>query len=190
MDEYTRKKPEGTNKRSGDAPLDQMSGALPMLSDLERDTNVGHGWEFCHVAQGVANNETVLIQLNTGADSLRVRRFGIWGDASLARLELFRNPTLTDGTAVIPIKNLSHASARELPAGIAAFSNPTNITDIGERYHDTLLGGGEDLALGSRAWRLVRDVETVLAPNTKYLIRITNLNGVARNFAIGVIFCA
>ena len=160
-----------------------------MLSDLERDINEGHGWELSHIAEDVASESAINLQLNTGP-GLALRRFGVWSDSALVRLELCRGPTLTDGTLPIQITNLSHASDRELPQGITAFSNPTVIEDPGECFYAALFGGGEDIALAANAWQAVRDDANVLAPDTKYLIRLTNLNGNARNFSVRMVFSA
>ena len=190
MDDYTRRKLLGTGRLAGDAPLDPLSGAVPMTSDLQRDIHAGLGWELFHIAHDVASEGVVLMQLNTGPVGVCLRKIVIWSDASLAKLEMFRNPTLVDGTVAIPIRNLSHVADRALPEGIAAFSNPSGITAPGECYYETMLGGGEEIALGSKAWSMERDVETMLAPNTKYLLRLTNLNGQDRNVSISMIFCA
>ena len=190
MDDYTRQKLAGKNRTLGDAPLDRRTGAVPILSDLERDINEGYGWELFYLKRNLASDGVINIQLKTGPEGLCVRKLVVWGDAAIALLEAFRAPTLTDGTSAVPICNMNHRSKRELPQGIQAFSDPSEITDDGERYHAALLGGGEEIALASKAWMTKLDVANVLAPNTPYLLRITNLNGNARNFSLRMFFCA
>lgn len=190
MDEYTQRKLLGTNMKAGDAPLDRRTGAQTILTDLDRDINEGHGWQLFYIKRDLVSGGVVNLQIKTGPDGLCMRKLVVWGDASVALLQAFRAPTLTDGTTAIPIFNLHHAIEREVPPGIVAYSDPSEIIDDGTCYDAGLLGGGDPLAQTSKAWREVLDVANVLAPDTDYMLRLTNLNGSARNFGLRMFFCA
>ena len=172
----------GTNRRIGDAILDE-SGAQVTMSNEHYMVHASNMWEFFIESRALAQNGLVLVQIQTGLNALHLKELRVWGDAAEARFEIIEAPTLTTGSSAVPMINMNRADGAPAPTGVTMFSDPTGIS-AGTSLMSRLFGGGAGVGQTAFAGTDKTDRERELAPSSRYLLRLTNLEANARNFSI------
>jgi hypothetical protein len=148
----------------------------------------GNMWATAHRKQAVGENGTIAVQINTGPRPVHLYRAKLWTDSALAEADLIRAPSaITPGTA-LPIYRLNHILERPEPEGLALYSDSTGITG-GTVCPCSFIGGGDALAIGSRADADLREMPVLMSPETTYVVRLKNLENAERNFSIQLFLC-
>jgi hypothetical protein len=145
-------------------------------------------WAFAHRVLEVAANGFVYVQINTGVLPVHLHLVKFWSDTAIAELDLLRAPSVTDGTTALPIYRLNHLIETPEPEGLHLFTDPTEISG-GTVCPCNYFGGGEAIGVGSRAFADQRELPLIMSPNTKYIIRVKNLDTNTRAFAVQAFFC-
>lgn len=147
----------------------QPCGSIAVMDSGLVAIHEGKGFRFCYYHSVLAAAATFDILWVAGANPPHAT--SALSVSGSARIQVYdRVTTATDGTA-IPIYNLNLAYLA-LPV-TTAFYSPTGVV-LGTRLiRDEYIPGG---TTGTRVGSASRDnTELVLAPNTKLLVRITNL---------------
>ena len=175
--------PENTNLGKLDLLLakfqkDPSGGALDVIDHLHYETHEGDVYYFAHLYESVANNETADMYINVGDIPLHTTLRVNTGGTTF--VNVYEGTTLSaSGDDVVPQnKNRLFPNTNEFTVQ----ADPT-IDDLG-----TPMGTGEMLPGGSAGQKAgssndERD-EWVLAPNTTYLLRVTNKSGGAIHISI------
>ena len=71
MDEFRRKRLEGSGGLTGDAPLDPATGLPVFESPLDYEVSKGNMWAFSQRILQVAVNGYLYVQINTGAKPVK-----------------------------------------------------------------------------------------------------------------------
>jgi hypothetical protein len=188
MDAYTQRKLLGTNRRIDDAALDQYTGGVPVISCLLNQVYRGNVWAFAHRKLDVGLNQSIVVQINTGALPVYLHRAKLWTDTALAEADFIRAPDeITPGNA-LDIYRLNHLIPIQKPDGLAVYGDSTGITG-GTVCPCSFLGGGNALAIGSRADADLREMPLIMSPNTTYVIRLKNLENADRHFSVQGFVC-
>jgi hypothetical protein len=144
--------------------VDEGTGSMINIDVAHHEIHEGCSFLASDAATAVTTRDYLLITPAVGIVHL-ICEFAADSKVSVV---IYRAPTATAGTAM-PVVNRNHLSA--LTSGVSVSHTPTGVTagtDIVDRF---LVGSGE------RSGSLVRaDAEHVLAPSTKYLIRLTGTN--------------
>lgn len=136
------------------------------------------------IVSSLADNVSIDVVLSTGNQSLHAS-FGsiVRGDSEIF---IYESPTVSNGS-VIDIINQNRNSTRQSTA--TAVHTPT-VTSVGTLLtHNLIVGGAVGHAVGGAMSGALREgSEWVLKPNTKYLIRLTNKSGQARDLQLQCAF--
>ncbi len=152
---------------------DGIANSIRVMLTTHANVHAGDLYSAHHEEVGVAQNGTLLMQFDTGAKYTHFKRFEVYTDKEDARFEILEDPNLTDGTSEIRRVNRNRTSSNV--STITIYSDPTSITG-GFKLEDIRFGSGDKKA-GSDSRS--NDLELILALNTTYLIRLTNLGSQA-----------
>jgi hypothetical protein len=188
MSDATRAEVRGTNRRVGDALVDGGSG-IPIWMTLEHhEIHEGNGWELFQEALLVAASASMKTEIRTGADEVHLKQIRVWLDGAIARFEILQDPTIgTPGTLASNVVNRNRAQPLALPGDLTFWSNAGAITG-GSVLESGLIGGGAGVGQTANALAGQDELEYVLKPNSKYIVRISNLDASARNFSMNLFF--
>lgn len=179
-----REKLGGSNRRIGDAMLDEITGLLPTMTALEHEVHKGNVWAFSHRLPAVAADGFIYVQIDTGVEPVSLHLVKFWSDTAIAELDLRRAPdAITPGTTAIPIFRLNHTIATPEPDGLQLFSDPSAISG-GTLCQCNYMGGGNALGVGSNAAADQRGMPLIMSPETTYVISAKNIDINPRAFAI------
>jgi hypothetical protein len=174
---------DGTNKRVGDSQVDPITGCLRQMSNEHAQIHYSNAWEFSLLEETVAQNGTLLVEIRLADAEIHLKEMAVWGDAARAKFEFIEAPTIgTPGTTAIATPNMNRAGAKPAPAGVLLFSDPASISG-GTVLLSRFFGGGAGIGQTAFPGAEENDREWILAPNTTYLLRVTNLEANARNFS-------
>jgi len=118
----------------------------------------------------LGNNATIEILLQVGALEIHLREFA--NASADATLEIFEGPTFSAAGTALPIINKNRRSS--IVSTCTATHTPTTSDDGTELDTLYMPGGSGGNASGASA---SFEVEWLLAANTNYLIRLTNVDG-------------
>jgi|GEM_PF-3289695 len=157
----------------GNSYLELDEGKVIMIFPEHTKIHKGELFSAFHKATLVAS-ASISIQVKTGSKEVHFKPVDFSSDAEKFTVEIYENPTLTDGSAAVNIINRNRTSSNTAETMI--YSDPT-VTDNGTKIDEYHIGSsvgqkesGGDIITGGN--------EIVFAPNTNYLIVITN-NGSA-----------
>ena len=156
---------------SGLIPYDEETGAVITIEAAHHEVHEGEMFHAGYSAN-VLNGANLDFQLTTGAKEAHSTWEVFAG--GLVTVSLFEGPETADGTPVL-VYNM-HRNSPNTPQG-AVVHTPT-VTDAGEviLVNGRILPGGTSpttrVGGGIRA-----GTEWILAPNTKYLLRVNNGSG-------------
>lgn len=172
--------PEGSE---GEKFKQDLTDALVIISYPHHEVHAGSMFEVTYKAPDgapLADDATIAFLLRTGAkfDHL-VFGTNAGGDAEL---ELLEAPTITDDGAALAELNMNRGSVKVAVTVVTL--NPTVTVATGTLlFNDFVPGGsGGNAQGGSGAVR--QGTEWILAPNTAYVIRMTNRAGNAQPGAL------
>lgn len=127
----------------------------------------------------LANNASAIFMANVGSLPLHFNGFEVSASAGATKIEIFESPTTTaNGTAITPL-NKNRSSTRTSLTSV--YFNPTvsaNGTLLATRQILSIGGGAHTEGGGTGI-----SSEWVLKPNTKYIVKITNLSGSTITYA-------
>ena len=130
-------------------------------------------------AKAIASSGTLEICITT-ADIVEELHISPVIDMAIeAKIEYFIAPVFTAGT-IIPATNRNLNSTNTLGA---TFVHTPTITSPGTLAIQLLYGAGKT------SGGVLRTEELVFVPNTKYLIRVTNLSGSSANNVTAIFYC-
>jgi hypothetical protein len=152
------------------------------MSNEHAQIHSSNAWEFSLLEENVAQNGTLLVQIDVGDVEVHLKEMSIWGDAARAKFEFIEAPTLTTGTTGIDTPNMNRAHGAAAPVGVTMFSDPTGISG-GTTLLSRFFGGGAGIGQTAFPGAEENDREWVLNENTTYLLRVTNLEANPRNFS-------
>ena len=155
-------------------PIDSVTGAVQGIEWEHSRIHSGRGFSYVDRVDNLANNTSFYWQLvNPAGNYPHLRLIFVTADGAPVEVRLFESPTITgDGTQGTP-KNHNRASANV--ANLDIYRGTTVSVD-GEELDFTLIPG-TDAAGGSG--NVGVDTEWILAPGTKYVIKLTNSSGAA-----------
>jgi hypothetical protein len=167
------------------AQLEGVTNGIRSIMTDHEQIHLGNGYVLSHFGS-VASSGELLIQLDVPAnDYVHLKKWSLWTDSPIAKLEIVEAPTLTDGTTAINIVNKRRVGTPDASL-CSAFSDPTAISG-GTILETTYVGGGGTGGFKSGGTNSVED-EYVLNPSTTYLFRVTNLDSSARTCAIHMLW--
>lgn len=155
----------------------------PMPIADEVHLRVENGDTFMHnnVHLAVANLATLDHLLVTGADPIHLTIWGITATNAPALLDLREGVTVSANGTPAPLLNKNRTSTKTTE--VLMYEDPT-ITDIGTHLEGDFVGGskqtGGEGSGNSTQW--------MLAPNTNYLLRVTNQAGQAMDISVHIEF--
>lgn len=153
-------------------PIDSVTGAVQGIEWEHSRIHSGYAYAYTDKVDNLSNGSSFYWQLSNPAGNYpHVRLVGFTVDGAPAEYSLFEAPTITaDGTQGTP-KNHNRASANA--ASLAIYRDATVSAD-GEQLDFCLIPGARN-AGGSGSDGV--ETEWILAPGTKYVIKLTNTSG-------------
>jgi len=141
------------------------------VSSPHDELHRGNGFSIFHDSGSIANNATLEILINTGSTGLHVQMVGdVTGTFSV---DTFEGTTVSSNGTAITVFNKNRYSSRTTNASI--FHTPT-ITSDGTKIGIELIGAGKRQGGASE---MSRGDQWILKNATSYLVRYTNISGVA-----------
>lgn len=167
--------------------------AVPLKVELEGDETVIETISFVHerihegdtfsasyAAEGFADNAVIDFVITTGVKQFHLTGFVSAGGDALAYL--YEAPTVTGGTGTAQSLLNKNRTKTNVPNS-SVLRNPT-VTNVGTLLQSILIPGGTGgNAVGATTG--ARN-EWILAPNTKYLVRLQNVAGTAQPMAMDI----
>ena len=151
--------------------VDPHSHNQIVMGEIHAMIHAGKFFTVCHYDAAVVDDGDIEVIISAGAKSVHCRHtFAAGGDAVCALFE--QTVTSADGTALTP-----HNRKRIDPASpVASFFHTPTITGDGVQLGQNFMPGGTggNFSAGGQAAGFE---EWILAPNTKYLYRLTNVAG-------------
>jgi hypothetical protein len=160
-------------------PIDSVTGAVQGIEWEHSRIHSGRGFSYVDRVDNLANGSSFYWQLdNPAANYAHLRQISGAADGAPVEVRLFEAPTITgDGTQGSP-KNLNRASANA--ANLDVYRNATVSAD-GEELDFMLIPGSR--SVGGSGTEGV-ETEWILAPSTKYVIKLTNTSGGASDVGL------
>ncbi len=154
------------------APYDTVSGAPYWLDVAHYEIHYGGMFHAEFTNSSVANNGTVNVLMSTGdTGGHAIFEVAVGGQSSV---QFWEAPTAATGSTVVPAFNMNRWLTRTAESLI--YAAPT-ITATGElTLVNRIIPAGATVQtrVGGQS---SKGVEWVLAPNTDYLLRVTNTSG-------------
>ena len=108
MSKYTRDRLKGGSRVAADAPVDDDTGHVIILPYEQHEVNRGNMWAFSHLADAVAKDAFLYVQINTGELPVHLHSVRMWTNSPKARVDLFVGITaLVDGDAELALKQVN-----------------------------------------------------------------------------------
>lgn len=184
MSKYSRDKIRSQNKVAGDSPVDPDTGHIIILPYEQHEVNRGNMWAFSHLADEVAKDAFLYVQINTGALAVHLHSVRMWTNAPKARVDLFVGISeLVDGDAELALKQVNQTVEVEPPEGLALFTNPTEIA-VDPDHSQFFGGGGGGSGAATNADKLAFETPLTMKPNTKNVICVKNEGAIIRSISI------
>lgn len=165
----------------GLAPFDAVSGAPYFLDVAHWEIHIGHMHHAEHTVGVVANNGTVNVLLRTGdtADHV-IFEVSVGGQSAV---QLWEAPEVGAVGTEIPSYNMNRTITRTAESLLYHTPTITATSEITMVNRIIPAGATAQTRVGGQS---SKGVEWVLAPNTDYLLRITNTSG--GNIPVSVMF--
>lgn len=168
-------------------PREAITGAVPVINTDHEAIHLKWGYSASVYAEAVADDGVIMIEFKTppatSGRTVHLKNYRAWCEGGLAKFDITEAPTLTTGlTAIVP-GNRNRVGTPETSASTLK-SNPTSISAGTVIEGPVAFGGGG--AGGGSAGNASTDQEIVLAVNTTYLIRVTNLAGAAKALGLWI----
>lgn len=149
---------------------DTATGGLVVMGEIHHMIHVGRVFEASHYVPVIAAAASFDILVVTAEASPHLRIQANAGGA--ARLALYEGATTSaNGTAML-VANRNRKSADTPTAGI--FYGPT-VTALGTQLSDEFAPGGEAAGNRTVGSAFPSFEEWILKPNTRYVVRVTNV---------------
>jgi len=160
---------EGTNRKTGDAPLDEESAAVRVLSLEHAAIHDGKGfWLWQEDADFDIAGPILFDILTPAAPHIHLKTVEVYHSATSALLEIIEAPTITPGTTPVPIYNLNRNSSEV--SGVSVFSDPSGISLGTTLLSATLLAGSPVAPIVDKT----TDREINLLASARTLISLTS----------------
>lgn len=163
------------------AVLAALGDEIEVIAFEHGQVHRGRMWHLSYRIESLANNASLDIVLSVGAQRAHTV-IQAHGGADAWSI-LYEGPTLSAAGTALTIHNMKRGTAG-IPA-LAATHTPT-VTTTGIELDAVLLPGGS--GSGSQGAGVRREVEWVLAANTVYLLRHTNIGGNSQPASVAVEF--
>lgn len=152
--------------------MDGTTGVPKVIDPITCCLNNGHLYECDQSIVSLATNGLLLYEISTdGARYTRLISISVWSTEVYQTVELIEAPTLTTGSVVIPCINLNRVLTNVSKTVVK--SNPTGIS-AGTLLSSFLIGGGSGVGQSKVSGSGMHPLGWILAPETTYLIRVTN----------------
>lgn len=160
---------------------DPVTGAPTMIDTVHHEVHEGEMFHAGHTAASVANGASVDLLLTTGAKECHTT-FEVFAGGQVS-VYLYEAPTIANGTA-ITIYNMKRSSANA-PLSTVKHTPTVSATGTTALVNGRILPGGSSPQ--TRVGGGIRQgVEWVLAPDTAYLLRVTNGSGATIAINVGL----
>lgn len=159
---------------------ERITGATRVITSDHANIHDGEGFELSISAEGVADNGTVLIELTTPAVRYaHLKQISPWAEGGVASIDILEGSTSSGGTDATPVNK------KRVGTPVAAtVTAKTGVTPSGgTAIMPPVLFGGGGAGQGTAGGNSM-DNEWVLKPETKYVIRVTNLAGAAKALSL------
>jgi len=154
-----------------DVDRERVTGALRTITSDHSHVHAHEAYEVSFGIQNLADAGTLIVELKTGPSKvIHLKTLEPWTEGTLARFEIIEAPTTSGGVVVAGV-NKSRVDAGVYLANAEA---RTGVTPSGGTTLRSVLFGN------NRTPPNDMDHNWVLAPDTKYVLRITNLAGSAK----------
>lgn len=165
--------PSVTVNNPTEFPEGSFTGSRALTVQNYREANAKNGTQFnasriITSLSGGASSDTVF---QTGVKPVILKERVVGYSGSGVRADIFRGATTTGGTP-LPIYNLSDLNPQATTVSLLA--NPTVTSTGTQAVASGYATGGGGSSKGSAS--VLVGEEKILAPNTKYLFRLTNLD--------------
>lgn len=158
---------------------DTVTDSIQVITTDHANIHKGLGFSISQLNDAVANNGTILFEVIVPAGAyVHFKQFNCWTNGSKAKFEVIEAPTLTTGATVITPINRRRVGTPSISL-LTVKSDPTVISG-GTTLESIYFGSGGGASKGGDR---SLDIELVLKPDTTNLIRITNLDGNAKDFS-------
>lgn len=160
-------------------PIDSVTGAVQGIEWEHSRIHSGRGFSYVDRVDNLANGSSFYWQLdNPAANYAHLRQISVAADGAPVEVRLFEAPTITgNGTQGSP-KNLNRVSVNA--ANLDVYRSTTVSAD-GEELDFMLIPGSR--SVGGSGTEGV-ETEWILAPGTKYAIKLTNTSGGASDIGL------
>lgn len=168
--------------------IDPSTNAMDVTTINRAHSNVhlGRLYSQCLYTEALVDEGSIdyLLQIPEGKQLHSAPLGACGGDALIF---LFEGTTFSDAGVIETVANHNRTSSN-ISTAISS-SGPT-ITDVGTEISCGLIPGGTGgNAVGGQGGGPVREgAEWLLAPNTDYLIRLTNISGITRAASITLVY--
>jgi len=152
---------------------DDYVHAMPVLEIEHAMTHRGQAF-LCGGNFAIPATSSVYLQLKTDGKYVHFRRNLFNVSANNLLYTVYEDPTVTDGTTLVPSYNLNRASA--ITTAVTMYSNPTGVSG-GTKLTEIYLTGAKDVTTASLA-----GFEIIYKPNASYVAKIENLQAGTANF--------
>ena len=169
----------------GRRALDEVTQKPIFISFVHHEIHEGNTFQACQkTADGspIADDASYDMLLITGNEAEPHLVFSA-ASGGICELIFYKDTTVSDNGALIPTQNMRQSLHGINLNTLLAYTAPT-ITLVGTMMHIRLLPGGAGPGQSTSGSTIREDTEWVLAPNTNYLIRVTNRSGGAQPISI------
>jgi hypothetical protein len=159
----------GNNGKFPDGHLDAESGGMPAISLEHAAIHDGFGFWLWQEDTDFDIAGPLLFNIITPAiPHVHLKTVEVYHSATSALLEIIEAPTITDGSAAVPIYNLNRNS--DEASGVTVYSDPSGISGGTTLLSATLLTGSPVVPVVDKT----TDREIVLKANARTLVRLTS----------------
>ena len=158
---------------------DPLNSAIATMDVEHYEIHEGDHF-LCSCVQAVAGNATIDYVLSIGSKPAHLVFSIIGNDGGISGITYENITSNNDGTLVTPINN------NRLSSNISTLTNRANSTNInitGATLLRSFRSGTGGTPSQRQSGSVERSREVILKPNTKYLIRTTNLSSTTNNMS-------
>lgn len=128
----------------------------------------GQMWQVSYYQSGLSSSDVINFGISTGNKEVHISTaFAVSGNATY---ESFKSVDFSSGTAITPF---NHKFSVSTPPECSFVLNPT-VSNAGQLIRKLFIPGGESKGAGAST---SLGKEFILSPNSKYIIKYTNING-------------
>jgi hypothetical protein len=159
------------------ANAQDVSQALKVITAAHAKIHAGDGWNLNYEAGSLGDGSTVNVAIRVGASSVHLRQYAFAAAATPSFVRLYEGVDIDSTGSSIPLIN------RHRDSSTSSDVTAVNGVVVGAGGKGTLLETSQlsgDKKVGGNADSSYE--EWILAPNTDYLVELTNSSGAASDY--------